>query len=162
VVAAVLGLALAACSATSPAIVLEPYTAADGTNAAIKDTTVELRNFLVVGSAKGKPAEVIGAVVNTGQEAVEVTLQSDPGATGPVPKAVVKVPPLGLTQVGPDQEVRMTLEDLAAEPGALMSLSASTAAGGSTDFSVPVFPPTSYYSGLTPPPSTPSASPTAS
>ncbi|MEU4193500.1 hypothetical protein AB0E69_16495 [Kribbella sp. NPDC026611] len=61
--AATLSIALAACSASFNAPTLQPYQAAEGTNA---DTgSIKVRNLLVLADAEGK-GELHGVVVNTG------------------------------------------------------------------------------------------------
>jgi hypothetical protein len=164
---AVLALSLAGCSLASPATIATPYPAADGVGTDLPGTGVKLRDFLVVGTEKGAPAEVIGAVVNNGSTPIEVSLQADLGATAQPTQTVVRVAAQSITLLGPQQRTRMEIPDLPVVPGSLTGISAATAAGGRADFSVPVLLPHGPYAGLTPSPTptetpTPTGSPTSS
>jgi len=68
---------LAGCSATNPSPISSPYPAGDGTNAEISDpntgAVLKLRNFLLVGTDQGKPAQLVGAIANEGTTPVQVT-----------------------------------------------------------------------------------------
>jgi hypothetical protein len=151
-VTAVLAIGLSGCSELSPSIVTEPYPASDGTNAELPGSTVALRNFLVIGAEKGKPAELIGAVVNDSAEAVDVAFQTDPGGGAQPAQAVVKVEPYSTVQIGPEQKNTLSIPQLSVEPGATTSLSAATTAGGRTEITVPVLRPEDEYASITPGP----------
>ncbi|MFI7586627.1 hypothetical protein ACIB24_06080 [Spongisporangium articulatum] len=144
----VLGLAGCA-SLNSPATIRTPYAAADGTTVKLPDTSLTLSNFLVVGTAKDQPAEVVGAVINGGDQQVQLSLTADPGSTAQPGETVVVVPAHGIARIGPDQDTSMPLPQLAEVPGAEMTLSAATTATGATDLVVPIVRPTLYYAGLT-------------
>jgi hypothetical protein len=151
----------AGCSALSPSTITKPYPAADGTNVDLPGSAVALRNFLVVGTAKGAQASVVGSVVNDGSTAVQVSLQAPLGATEQPKATVVDVQPHSSVRIGPGEQTVMLLPELTVVPGALTALSAATTAGGTTEFSVPVIPPQAEYAQLTPSPSpSPSPSPT--
>jgi hypothetical protein len=164
--------ALAGCSATNPATIAKPYTAADGTNADISDpatgATVKLRNFLVVGSAKGKPAVLIGAIANEGTTPVDVTFTVlSAGSQTPLATGNVTAKPGVLSFVGPGGTA-VQLPDLPGAPGIVLTLRADTAAGGQQMF-VPVVDNAegTPYASITPDPNAPapaqpSASPSAS
>jgi hypothetical protein len=148
---AVLALGLTGCSAISPSVV-KTYPASDGVAASLPGTSVELRNFLVVGAAMGSPAEVVGAVVNSGANPVQVSLQAAVGASAQPSQTMVTVPANGIVQVGPDQTTTMEIAQLAAAPGAVLGLTAATSGGGRTDLNVPILLPQGEYASLTPAP----------
>lgn len=152
--AATAPLVLAGCAAlTSPATIIEPYDAGDGTTLKVPGSNLTLANFLVVGSAQGQAAEVSGSVINAGASPVTLTLAA--GATGPTE---VTVGGNSLVRIGPDQVYSVSLPSLPVAPGATMQLTAQTPSVGSTAITVPVLRPVGYYNGLTP---SPVPSPTA-
>jgi hypothetical protein len=152
VATALLAFGLAGCSAINPAVITTPYPASDGVAASLPGTSVALRNFLVVGAAKGSAAEVVGAVVNTGSTPVQVSLQAAVGASSQPTQTQLTVPANAIMQVGPGQATDMQIADLAVDPGQVLGLTASTAAGGRADLSVPVLLPQNEYADLTPGP----------
>ncbi len=151
-VTAAVAVGLAGCSVLSPATVIKPYAAADGVGLDLPGGTVSLRNFLVVGTAKGKPAAVVGTVVNDGPTDVQVGLQSDLGATAQPTQTVVEVDAHSAVQVGPGQKVTMVIPQLPVDPGSVTAISAATQSGGRADVDVPVLLPQGEYSSLTPSP----------
>jgi hypothetical protein len=153
-VTAVLAVGLSGCSELSPSVITETYPASDGVNADLPGSAVALRNFLVIGAEKGAPAEVIGAVVNTGSTAVEVSFQADLGETAQPTRTVIKVDPFGSVQLGPDLEESLTIPELPVEPGATTAISAATTTGGRADIVVPVLRPEDEYESVTPAPTT--------
>jgi hypothetical protein len=157
--AAALILGLAGCSTMSPATTTLPYDAADGTSGVIPGSTIKLRNFVVVSAAKGAPGQVVGAVANSGGRPVVVTMQTALGETGQPTVTRIRVPAHGLTAIGPSG-TEIAISDTPVEPGALMSISANSASNGGITLTVPVFPPSSYYSSFTPAPTTDAPSPT--
>jgi hypothetical protein len=157
---ATLTVSLAGCSALSPRVINTPYPASDGVQLNLPGGGVKLRDFLVVGTAQGSPAEVIGSVVNDGPSPVQVSLQSDPGPTAQPTQTLVQVEAHGRVQIGPDQATRMEIPELPVPPGAATAISAATASGGTASFQVPVLLPTDAYAGLTAPPTTAAPSPT--
>ena len=162
VVGALLTVGLAGCSATNPQTIITPYPAADGVNVSIGNTGVGLRNMLVIGTEKGSPASVIGAVVNESDAAASVSLQADLGESAQPSQTVVQVPAHGAVQLGPTQKTQMTIPDLPVVPGALTGLSAATANGGRADLDVPVLTPTTYYASQAPNEATTSPEPSTS
>jgi len=159
-VTAALAVVLSACSTLSPSTISDPYPAADGINVNLPGSTVALRNFLVIGAAKGAPAVVVGALVNNGPTEVEVALQADLGETAQPTQTVVRVGANSSVQLGPDQKFEMSIPQLPVEPGATTTLSAATTAGGRTELTVPVLRPENEYTALTPAPTTPAATST--
>src|SRR5262245_14141421 len=74
------------CAATSPAIITDPYLAADGTDAHLTlddGTVIELTNFLVVLGKKGQPGQVIGAVTYSGTTSITITIAASDAAQVP-------------------------------------------------------------------------------
>jgi hypothetical protein len=154
---AALTVSLAGCSALSPRVINTPYPASDGVQLNLPGGNVKLRDFLVVGSAQGSPAEVIGSVINDGPSPVQVSLQSDPGPTAQPTQTLVRVEAHGSVQIGPDQAIQMEIPELPVPPGAATAISAATASGGTASFQVPVLPPVDAYANLTAPPTTAAA-----
>jgi hypothetical protein len=151
---------LSGCSVLSPDTIATPYPPGDGINATVTNpadgSSVDLRNFLVVAAAEGTAGRVVGAVVNTGAQPVELSLAAAQGASTTRP-TTVEVPPGGITQVGSDDGTQMILEQT---PGAgrMIAMRAATTSGGAVDMLVPVLAPVGFYATLTPPP-TPTATP---
>jgi hypothetical protein len=92
--AATLSIALAACSASFDAPTLQPYQAAEGTNA--ETGSIKVRNLLVLADAEGK-GELHGVVVNSGdtpetlvkfEQAPAGTQDGQAGADQPQPGSV--------------------------------------------------------------------------
>ena len=84
-----------------------------------------------------KPGQVVGAVVNQGNDPVVVTMQTDLGASAQFSQTRVKVPAHGITQVGPSG-TEVPLADTPVEPGALMQISANYQPTGGVSLTVPV------------------------
>lgn len=140
---------LAGCaSLTSPATIIKPYDAADGTTVRPGGSSLTLADFLVVGAAQGQPAEVSGSVINVAASPVKVTLSAGSGSD----QTEVTVGGNSVVKIGPDQVYSLSLSSLPVVPGARIQMSASTPAAGSTAFSVPVLRPVGYYADLTPSP----------
>ncbi len=139
---------LSACSTRSPATIVTPYPAADGTSGSIPDSGIKLNNFLVVSAAKGAPGQLIGAVVNEGDQPVTVTMQAQLGASSPFAQTPIEVRAHGIAQVGPSG-TEVTLPDTPVGPGALMEISGHSDAAGGVTLTVPVVPPSGYYSSYT-------------
>jgi len=159
---------LAGCSATNPSPISSPYPAGDGTNAEISDpntgAVLKLRNFLLVGTDKGKPAQLVGAIANEGTTPVQVTLSIDaaapasasasadpaaaPAPAQPALQAVITAVPGQLTLVGPGGTAA-SLSSLPAIPGATVTLRAQTSAGGQS-LIIPVMQAEGQYASLPP------------
>ena len=149
--AVAVGLTLTGCSELSPRLVAQ-YPAADGVNLNLPGSQVELRDFVVIGTAKGAPATVLGSVVNNGPAAIQVSLQSDVGTGAQAAETKVTVPSQGVVELGPNETQTMSIASLAVEPGAVTAISAATVQGGTADVDVPVLPPQGPYASLTPAP----------
>jgi hypothetical protein len=145
--------ALTGCSATNPIETAKTYAAADGMNGSVTDpatgTAVQLRNFLVVGSTKGAPGTLIGALVNQGTTPVTVTLTVlDAAGQEPVGTDTVSIKPGELTQVGA-AGTTVTLTSMPADPGTVIKLRADTGAGGEL-LDLPVLAAEGAYASLAP------------
>ncbi len=142
---------VAGCSFNSPQTTATTYAAADGSNAAITDaatgTAVDLRNFLLVGSDKGGPGTLIGAVVNNGTEPVTVEFTVLDGDSS-VGSGRVTAEPGVLTKVGPGSD-EVSLTSVPAAPGAVLQLKAQTGAGGA-QMSLPVMAAEGPYADIAP------------
>ena len=155
-------LTLSGCVLTSPTVAGTPYPASDGSEATITDpatnSTIKLNNFLVVASAKGQPASLVGAIVNEGSDNVTVQLSvTDQGATSSLGDASVAAAPGKIAQVGPTGSA-LTISSVPQPPGSVLTLVARTTGGGSVHFTVPVLAATGDYATLTPTP-TPTETP---
>jgi hypothetical protein len=155
---------LAGCG-LSPAQTTVPYQPSDGVSAQVGD--VQVRNLLVVGSTADAPGVLSGVLVNGGTEQATVTLAAEGGQ--PVP---VDVPPGQSVQLGvqnpsapmlPSPQSTTTtyaqLSPVGQPAGAVVPITLSSAAGGSTTVKVPVLAATNEYATLTPT-SAPTGSPT--
>lgn len=150
--AAVLGTTLlGGCAVFSPVQTDYAYQAADGVNATFGD--LDVRNLAVVADAKDAPGALVGQLVNTSSEDLDVSLASEGGQ--PVE---VTVPRHGSVSLGEDGE-SATLSTVPAAPGEVVTISVSTSGTGQNLLTTPVLPPVGYYEGVTPAPaSSPSAS----
>ncbi len=178
---AVAVLALTACELGNPATGTSPYPASDGTDGTITDpaggTNISLQNFLLVSEGRGQPGNLVGAIANDGRASVTVSLtlyKDDSAATASQSdgESSVEVPAGGLVTLGQPAAVAtgaaapsLVLGSTPQPPGALLTLRAQTAAGGSVQFTIPVMAPVGPYSSLKPtaaPTPSSSATPTPS
>lgn len=158
--AAVVGVAVAAlltgCSFTNPATIATPYPPSDGTAGEIPDAasggTLNLRNFLLVATAKGEPGTVAGALANDGTSAVTVTLRvlddTNPDQPTPIGEAKVEVPGGGLVLIGPGGAA-LDVAAVPVTPGAKLLLEATTGAGSDV-LQLPVLAAENEYATVTP------------
>jgi hypothetical protein len=110
--------------------------------------SVQARNLVVVGQ-KGAEGLLSGALVNDGQAAQTVTVQTD-GQPQPVK---VEVGPGSLVTLGgAGSGATIVVGDLEQPPGSAIQVTVSTPTGGSVQSSVPVVAPTGEYSTVTPTP----------
>ncbi|WP_353951277.1 hypothetical protein V6K52_16800 [Knoellia sp. S7-12] len=145
---------LGGCAVFSPVQTDYNYQAADGVNATFGD--LDVRGVLVISNAKDAPGSVLGQLVNTSNEEIEVAFASEGGASEPV-----TVPRYSSLTLGEGEAV--TLPKVAVEPGDVIQLQVTTAATGQNIVTVPVLPAMAYYSDDAPPgsPALPSDSPSA-
>lgn len=149
--AAVAGsLVLGGCSSLSPVQTNINVQTADGVPVDLG--AVQIRDLLVIASAKDGPGVVVGQVVNTGTGAATVRFSVDQasGGTGEVVRA--SVGPMASTALAAGA-TEITLPSVPASPGALVTLQVETAESGVTIVKVPVLPPQGYYASQTPGPS---------
>lgn len=132
--AALLGLSLVSVSACAPIMTDVPYAPSDGTRVVLGDElTVE--NLLVLTTAEGAPALVVGGVTNRDGESSDVTFTFGDTLTTNV-------------TVGPNQTVlldpshadgqTMVLGASPVPPGASLPVTVATAASGTTTVQVTV------------------------
>lgn len=146
---------LGGCAVFSPVQSDVAYQAADGVNATFGD--LDVRGVLVVSDAKDGAGNIVGQLVNTSNEDIDVAFASEGGA-GPQ----VTVGRLSSLTLGEGEAA--TLPKVTAAPGDVLQLQVTTAATGQNVVTVPVLPSLAYYEGDRPPGSTgaPSSTPKAS
>ena len=123
---------LAGCSATNPIQTQRPYSPADGVRATLGP--LETTNLLVAGTAKGHAAALSGGLVNTGADALTVSVAVS-GET-----STFTVPGHGsvLIGTGSDSGRTMPIQSLDADPGALTTVTLKVPSAGSAAVQVPV------------------------
>jgi hypothetical protein len=147
-------LALGGCATLSP--VQTDHNIITGDGVPVDLGSVQIRNLLVVSSAKGGPGVLVGQIVNTGQYATTVRFAVASASTTAGDIVRASVSPGGSTTLG-TTGTEVVLPSVPAAPGAIVTLQVQTADAGSTPVNVPVLLPESYLSG-----ETPSATPAAS
>ena len=158
--------ALAGCG-LSPAQTTIAYDPSDGVSASVGD--VQVRNLLVVGSTAEAPGIVSGVLLNSGTDAVTVTVAS--GTSAPVPVDIPASSSVRLGVAGTDPAATpapgtpgravVQLSSVGEPAGAVIPVTLTSAGGGTTTVQVPVVPPTNEYASITPSAPPPSDSPTA-
>ncbi|GAA2726406.1 hypothetical protein [Cellulomonas aerilata] len=126
-------LVLAGCSATNPITTSEAYNVVDGVPVDLGGD-VAGRNLLVFTSGEGEVGTMSGALTNQSREDVQVELSAE--GTDPV---TVDVGAGQTVLLGGDEGEEVELESVGAPPGANLTMTLSTPAGGSVDVPVPVF-----------------------
>lgn len=155
VVAVGAALTLSGCVLASPAVTKTPYPPSDGNSGSIVDSAtksqVDLRNFLVVASAKGKPGSLVGSVVNSGTTDVTVQLKVAPDGAVSSSLGQISVPAAAgkVVKIAPG-DTALTMASVPQPPGSVLTLEATTSGGGSIRLTVPVMAPNGEYSTLTP------------
>ena len=130
--AAALAVVLSGCSATNEITTRNEYAASDGVRAELGD--VVMGNLLVLTSAEGEAGTVLGSLTNNGQSDVEITLGvGEGGAQDPI-----DLPAGGTVLLGPEQDVELEVDSVPAAPGALVDVTVTSDAGGSSTVRVPV------------------------
>ena len=119
---------LSACSPDQP-LTSQPYAASDGLDLTVGG--LEAGNLLVLTSAEGAPATVLGQLTNTG----DLPVVAQVGA----PDAPVSVPiePHSTALLGPEH-VEVPVAAVPAPPGALTTLLVASDVDGSATVDVPV------------------------
>ena len=148
--------AAAGCSLASPKVIATPYTAADGANADLPvgdHGSVQLRNFLLVSSAKGKPGVLVGAVTTDGADPVQLQVAVvDPTGNSVLGQTSITARPGELTQIGPAGTAAVQVPNVPLPPGSTLTVHVQAGSGG-RDFAVPVLAPQNQYASITPGPS---------
>lgn len=144
---------LGGCAVFSPVQTDYDYQAADGVNATFGD--LDVRGILVVSDAKDSEGTVVGQLVNTSNEDINVAFASEGGPGGEV--TVARHSSVSIGDAEP-----LTLGKVTVAPGDVLQLQVTTAATGQNVVTVPVLPSASYYEGDRPPGSTGPASPSPS
>lgn len=138
---------LSGCQVMSPIQTNVPYQPGDGV--AVDLGEVQIRNLVVVSSAKGEVGTLSGMVVNQGDSRVTITFAT--GADGISASAVA--PADSQTRLsGVQGGGAVSLSAIAAAPGGIVKIMISTPASGGSEVSVPVLPPDGYYATITPEP----------
>ena len=145
----------AGCQVSSPVQTDVPYVPADGVPVDVGQLAI--RDLLFVGDGSGS-AVISGSAINLGEESMTVKIapQAASGSSS--------APSSSQISLGPREQVNLStkglqVSELTAKPGTLVPVTVTSSTGGSAVASVPVLPPETYYSTLTPgPASTPSIS----
>lgn len=132
VAAVCLALGTAGCSVTNEITTLNEYAASDGVLVDVGQ--VRAINLLVLTSAEGAEGTAIGAVTNSGDDAVEVTLALADGSAS----ASFDVAAGGTVTVGPDQDQQLEIGAVPTAPGTYVEVSVGSQRDGTTTVSVPV------------------------
>ncbi|QOR71421.1 hypothetical protein IM660_03735 [Ruania alkalisoli] len=121
--------------ACSPITTMQSYAPSDGVQGELEggDVRVLVENLMVLSAEEGAPGTVLGALVNRGAEAVEVTL-SNAEVTGGIQLTVEADSTLLLS---PDHE-DVVFPAVPVPPGAVLELQVSTEQTGSITLPVPV------------------------
>ena len=125
--------ALAGCSATNPITTADAYNVVDGVQADVTET-VAARNLLVLTSEEGAEGVMTGALTNQGRDDVEVELSPEGGDS-----VTLDVPAGGTVLLGSENGEEVEIDEVPVQPGALMTVTASTPDGGTHEILVPVF-----------------------
>jgi hypothetical protein len=148
-------LALSGCEVFSPIQTAVPYQPADGVSVDLGN--VQIRDLVVVSGAKGGAGTLSGLAVNNG--AVPITVSFSAATATPANPAIggdaaqASLPAGAAVRLdGVAGGTPVSLPSVPAAPGDIVTLTVSTPSSGSTDASVPVLPPTGYYSTITPGP----------
>ena len=144
---AALAVGTAGCTVNSPIQTAETKVLADGVPADIGPAQV--RNLALVSGEKGGDATVVGAVENTSDKELTLTVAVSGGG-----KASAKVPAHATVSLSEDDKV--TLKKVDAAPGDMVDVELSDGSD-TTPVSVPVLDPTGYYEDFAPEGWTPTA-----
>ncbi|MFC7404448.1 hypothetical protein [Georgenia alba] len=128
------GIAVAAaaggCATMNPITTAEPYAPSDGVRVPIRSDLV-VENLMVLTEADGETGHLLGAVVNRGTEAVEVSFTfGESGA--PIPVTVEPEATVNFTEAG------ITVDQVEVPPGAVLPSVVATSQDGETTTRVPV------------------------
>ncbi len=146
--------ALAGCSFAS-AQTSRPYDPSDGVSASVG--SVQVRNLLIVGSTAQAPGVVSGVLLNEGAQPVTLTLAAGTGAPVPVDLPAGTSVQLGVATTtapvaGTPGAAVVQFAALGQPAGAVVPVTLSSAAGGTTTVQVPILAATLEYATITPAP----------
>lgn len=141
---------LGGCAVFSPVQTDYAYQAADGVNATFGG--LDVRGFAVIADAKDAPGAVIGQLVNTSDEDIDVAISSE--GSQPAQVTVSRRSSLSLSE-----GEGVVLSSVSVAPGDVLEVQIATRETGQNVLTAPVLPAQSYYEDLAP---APAASPSAS
>jgi hypothetical protein len=146
----------------SPPTVLRPYQPSDGLSSTVGDVSV--RNALIVSPAPGQPGVVSAALVNSGEQAAQVTVTVDTGSS-PTSSTFTVAPGTSFTIGSGSGAANLTGGDVESDttgwlqvpsvtevPGALVPMTFETG-GATASLNAPIVRPCFAYANLTPTPS---------
>lgn len=143
---AALAVVTSGCTLASP-VADTGYAASDG--ASVDLGSVKLHNFLVVTEAKGKPGVVVGAVTTDGAQPVRVRITVLDGEDSLGETTLTAQPGELANLAGGEDAKPLQLSDVPVQPGANLTLRATTDEGGK-DVSLPVLAATQQYESIKP------------
>ncbi len=138
---------LSGCQVMSPVQTTVAYQPANGVAVDLGD--VQIRDLVVVCSAKGEVGTLSGMVVNNGSRPVTISFAA--GASGD--SVMAQAPADKQTRLsGIPATAPVTLPSIDSSPGGIVTLTVSTPAAGASEVSVPVLLPDGIYANITPAP----------
>ncbi len=132
----------AGCTAMSPVQTTKTMSLGDGVKVDLGE--VQVRNLAVVSDEKGGPATVTGAVENSGDEPVTLTVSVGQGES-----VSAEVEPGTVVVLSGDGK-KLTLPKVDAAPGDTTELQVGTSPSDAAPVSVPVLAPHNYYEEYAP------------
>ncbi len=128
--AALVSLSLASCSFAASITTSQQYSASDGVRLELEDATG--LNLLLISTAEGDPAALIGSFENSTQESVTVTVGL--GSTD----TTFDVPAGGIVELGLSDGETAVVGASPADPGLIGTITVETARSGEQEVGVPV------------------------
>lgn len=136
-------LALSACQTLSPVQTDQSYAPADGVSVDLG--SLQVRDLVVISSGRDQPGVLSGSVSNVGAEAQRVAFA--------LPQAQpVFAEAAAFSQTRLSEDTQVQLLSVPAAPGDVIQLTVQSANAPAAVVSVPVLPPTGYYTTLAPTP----------
>lgn len=131
---AALALTSAGCSVTNPQTTQLQYDPSDGVVARL-DATVTVANLLIAATDAEGPGNLVGRIVNDGEEPVTVVLVG--GGEGGVNQSF-RVPARSSLGIGPGFDDQVLIDPVGEVPGGLVPMTVSLQEGRSVELDVPV------------------------
>lgn len=125
-------LLLAGCAPSTTTLNYDPSDGVGVTVASVDGNELRGINLMVVGAAEGEPGNLLGALTNETQEDASFTLETPAGS--PV---TVDVPAGDTVYLGTETGESVQIDTLSAPPGSYVDATLA-AAGGSTEFKLPI------------------------